>query len=133
MMNIYDCFSPTILIIYRYFQFPSSRSTTERRASPGVLKRMHNEVASGEGPGSGRAVCHGGGRALGCGARQELRAARCLGQPRRLLELCAGPGEVHWLLQPLRLRRAAPAHPQPGPRRGAEGLRVTRALPGLSR
>lgn len=46
MMNIYDCFSPTILIIYRYFQFSASGSTTERRAAPGVLKRMHNNVAS---------------------------------------------------------------------------------------
>lgn len=45
-MNIYDCFSPTILIIYRYFQFSASGSTTERRAAPGVLKRMHNNVAS---------------------------------------------------------------------------------------
>ncbi|CAN8183899.1 unnamed protein product [Coccothraustes coccothraustes] len=50
-------------------------------------------------------------------ARQELREARCLGQPRWLLELCAGLAQVHWLLQPLRLRRVAPAHP----RRWAEG------------
>lgn len=46
MMNIYDCFSPTILIIYRYFQFSSSRSTTEHSASPGALRRMHNNTAS---------------------------------------------------------------------------------------
>lgn len=60
MMNIYDCFSPTILIIYRYFQFSSSGSTTERRASPGVLKGMHNNVASGllGWPGLGRVSQH---------------------------------------------------------------------------
>lgn len=124
MMNIYDCFSPTILIIYRYFQFSSSRSTTEPRASPGVLKRMHNNVASRLLPSLGLGRISERRARIGMqsrAARQQLREARCLRQPRRLLELCAGRGGVHWLLQPLRLQRVAPAHPQPEPRRWAEG------------
>lgn len=131
MMNIYDCFSPTILIIYRYFQFSSSRSTAERRASPGALERTPSGVASRLLPplGPGRARQRRGSIGMQSrAARPRLREARCLGQPRRLLDLCAGLAAVHWLLQPLRLRRAAPAHP----RRWAEGTpRWPRRLPGL--
>lgn len=46
MMNIYGCFSPTILIIYKYFQFSSSRSTTACSASPETLRRTHNNTTS---------------------------------------------------------------------------------------
>lgn len=46
MMNIYDCFPLTILIIYRYFQFSPSRSTPECSASPETLRRTHNNKAS---------------------------------------------------------------------------------------
>lgn len=92
-MNIYDCFSPTILIIYRYFQFSSSRSPTECRASPGVLKRMHNNVASRLLASLGLGRISPWRASIGMqsrAARQELPAARCLRRPRWLPELRAG-------------------------------------------
>ena len=77
MMNIYDCFSPTILIIYRYFQFSSSRSTTEHSASPGVLRRMHNNVATNLLPSTqGWVVYHIRRLALGCRAALLSRSSR---------------------------------------------------------
>lgn len=77
MMNIYDCFSPTILIIYRYFQFSSSRSTTEGSASPGVLRRMHNNVATSLLPSTqGWVVYHIHRLALGCRAALLSRSSR---------------------------------------------------------
>lgn len=133
-MNIYDCFSPTILIIYRYFQFSSSRSPTERRASPGVLKRMHNNAAGRllAWLGPGRISQHRASIGLqGRAARRELREARCLRQPPRLPGLRAGPADGHWLLQPLRLQRCCSCPSPAGAAalgRGPGG--VTRAPPG---
>lgn len=131
-MNIYDCFSPTILIIYRYFQFSSSGSTTERRAFPGVLKRMHNNVASRllASLGLGRvSPCRAGIGMQSRAARQELREPRCLRQPRWLLQPWAGLGEA--LLQPLRPRRAAAARPSGGRGAGPSAGRVAGPRPGL--
>lgn len=135
MMNIYDCFSPTILIIYRYFQFSSSRSPTQRRASPGVLKRLHNNAVGRllGWLGPGRISQHRASIGMqGRAARQELREARCLRQPPRLPGLWAGLAHGHWLLQPLRLQRCCSC-PRPAGAaalgRGAAGWPAP--LPGL--
>lgn len=136
MMNIYDCFSPTILIIYRYFQFSSSRSTTEGSASPGVLRRMHNNVATSLLPSTqGWVVYHIHRLALGCRAALLSRSSRrhgASGRHRVSWSSAAACGEVRWLLQPLRLQHVAPAYPQPGLLCRAEGTaRWPGPLPGL--
>lgn len=135
MMNIYDCFSPTILIIYRYFQFSSRRSTTECSASPGVLRRMHNNVATSLLPSAqGWVVYHFRRLALGCRAAPLSRSSRRHGASGRRSvswSSAAACGEVHWLLQPLRLQRVAPAYPRPDLLcRGRGDGEVTRSPPG---
>lgn len=136
MINIYDCFSPTILIIYRYFQFSSNRSTTERSASPGVLRRMHNSVAMSFLPSTqGWVVYHICRLALGCRAVLLSRSSRrngASGSHGVTWSSTAACGEVHWLLQPLRLQCIASAHPHPDLLHRTEGtVRCPGPLPDL--
>lgn len=114
-MNIYACFSPTILIIYRYFQFSSSRSTTECSASPGVFRRMHNNVATSFlSYTHGWVIYHIHRLALGCRAALLSGISRRHGASGRhsVSGSSVECGEVHCLLLPLRLQHLAPAYPQ---------------------
>lgn len=125
MMNIYDCFSPTILIIYRYFQFSSGRSTTEQKATPGVLWSMYNNVATSLLlPTQGWVIYHIRRLALGYRAALLSRSSRrhgASGSHTASWSSVAMCEEGCWLLKPLRLQRVAPAYFQPNQLHRAEG------------